>query len=66
MTALVVKRCWRNGSTGKVLAEYRDIDDHLTAELCKLSLHFANFVERRLVSEAVDGVTQGPKKATAR
>ncbi len=40
-----------------LLAEYQGIDDHLTAELCKLSLHLANFVERRLVSEAVDRIT---------
>jgi hypothetical protein len=38
-------------------AESRHLDANLTAELCKLSLHLQNFVERRLVAEAVDGRT---------
>ena len=46
---------WWEQLEGKELqAEYRHIDAHLTAELCKLSLHLANLVERRLVAEAVD------------
>jgi hypothetical protein len=43
-------------------AAYQDIDAHLTAELCKLSLHLHNFVERRLVAEAVDGIPPGPEE----
>jgi hypothetical protein len=49
---------WWERLEGEALqAEYRHIDDNLTAELCTLSMHLTNFVERRLVAEAVDRTT---------
>jgi hypothetical protein len=35
----------------EIQAEYHDIEAHLTSELCRLSLHLRNLVERRLVLE---------------
>ena len=48
---------WERLEGEELQAEYRHIDSRLTAELCKLSLHLKNFVERLLVAEAVDGRT---------
>jgi hypothetical protein len=48
---------WLEVEGEKIRAAYEDTHAHLTAELCKLSLHLQNFVERRLVAEAVDGRT---------
>jgi hypothetical protein len=49
-------RWWERLTGEELQAEYRDIDAHLTSELCRLSLHLQGFVERRLVAEAVGGV----------
>src|SRR5882672_7024581 len=48
---------WERLEGDELQAEYRHLDEHLTAELCKLSLHLQNFVERRLVAEVVEGRT---------
>jgi hypothetical protein len=51
------QRPWELLKGEELQVEYRHLDANLTAELCKLSLHLQNFVERRLVAEAVDGRT---------